>query len=43
MKTIQYAAVALMVMGLLTGGVPAYAADDVSEAVKQPQTLSALS
>lgn len=41
MKTIQYAAVALMVMGLLAGGVSAYAADDVSEAVKQHQTLAA--
>jgi hypothetical protein len=40
MKTIQYAAVAVMVVSLLVG-VPAYAADDVSEAVKQHETLAA--
>ncbi len=40
MKTIQYTVVAVMVMGLLTG-VPAYAADDVSEAVSQHQSLAA--
>jgi len=39
MKTIQYA-VAVMVMSLLAG-VPAYAADDVSEAVSQHEALAA--
>lgn len=40
MKKIQYAVVAVMVVSLLAG-VPAYAADDVSEAVSQHETLAA--
>jgi hypothetical protein len=40
MKTIQYAAVAVMIMSLVAG-VPAYAADDVSEAISQHETLAA--
>ena len=40
MKTIKYAAVAVMVVSLIAS-VPAYAADDVSEAVSQHQTLAA--
>ena len=40
MKTIQYTAVAIMIMSLVAG-VPAYAADDAAEAVGQHETLAA--
>ncbi len=40
MKTIKYAVLAAMIVGLFAG-VPAYAADDVSAAVSQHETLAA--
>lgn len=41
MKTIQYKVVAVMIMGLLVGGIPAFAADDTADAVAYHQQKAA--